>query len=329
MTELTGGKGGGDYNRKPIDYLWDGYQRRKPHEFGVTGFRFYEEFFRNMDFRPGQVALDVAAGMGNDGLSIATTYGPQEVFLLEPKIASYGFIDRYYQLDFEVQRLGRENVVLLPAIREGDYEGIFQPDLSALDTTKAYLQPIEGWAEAIPLPDDSVDRLTCVHAAYEFDDLEAFLHSAARVMKPDAIGGLITNGPGDKRVLKQKMQEIKHELEADHPGEVEYQVPETVSSSLTYLEARDALKPHFNKVRLFTYHDRMKIDNLDRRTTYDFGFDTYRYKYVPPITNYGRWKNARRKIFGYSPDEDSEADQPVIYDTIDIGWILFSDPKRK
>jgi SAM-dependent methyltransferase len=190
------------------------------------------------------------------------------------------------------------------------------------------LQPIEGRAEAIPFPDDSIDRAIIVHSAYEFDDMEAFLAQMARVMKKDAWGGLITNGPGDKQLLKQKMQEMKGELESDYPGEISYEVPPTVSSNLTYLEARAALKRYFNKVILFTYNDRMRIDTINRRAIYDFGFDTYKSLWRPSITNYGRWKNARKKIFG-DPPEDPETDMPVLHDTIDIGWVLFSDPKTK
>ncbi|HVS78909.1 MAG TPA: hypothetical protein VHD84_01305, partial [Candidatus Saccharimonadales bacterium] len=173
----------------------------------------------------------------------------------------------------------------------------------------------------------SLDRITMIHSGYEFADFEKALQEAARTLNPNGgIGGLITNGAGDKSVLKRKLDDTGRLLQEAYSDQVVYETPNTVSSKLTLLEARSRLRQYFNKVILFTYHDRMKIDEGYRSYVYYHGFDTYRYYFEPPIHNYEDWAEARDEAYSEEYQVDPSG-KKILYDTIDTGWILFSDPK--
>src|SRR3569833_2878796 len=62
----------------------DAYVRRQLHELGACGFEFYDQVLERMDYQPTDIALDIGAGIGLDGLDIASTYGPRMAYLLEP-----------------------------------------------------------------------------------------------------------------------------------------------------------------------------------------------------------------------------------------------------
>lgn len=313
------------------NYLYDGYIRRIPHEYDVTDFGFYDRFLEVMDFQPGQMVADIGAGMGHDAFKIAATYGPRYTFLIEPRLSDPGFMDRYLPMEDIIQKTAADGVQLLPLIPEKEASKrlawLAEPGDPALNQSVPRIQPVESRAEQLPFPDNSIDREVAIHSIYAVGDVDAMLREIARTLKPDGTGGLITNGPGDKQLVKQKLQEMKSALESDAPEGVEYKIPSTVSSKFDYYAARDALKQYFNKVILFTYQGRMEI-NSDRKPIYNWGFDSYRKLSMPPIINFGRWVRARNEIYGWPTEDDPAYNDHIAYDTIDIGWLIFSEPKK-
>ena len=96
------------------EYFYDGHLRRMLHEFGAEGINFYDGVIKRMGYRPGDIALDIGAGMGDDGKKIAWNYRPSWVFLLEP--ASPDIDTRYLPLGADLNGRKLKGVeICLPA----------------------------------------------------------------------------------------------------------------------------------------------------------------------------------------------------------------------
>src|SRR5690348_2094488 len=116
--------------------------RRLLHTYGESrreGERdFYEDFFYLMGYRVKDRALDVGAGMGDDALNVAELYKPHFVYALEPPGKDIEELEtKFLKLVLERERRGLANVT-----------------------------PLVGSAEAIPLPDGTITKLTSVHSIY-------------------------------------------------------------------------------------------------------------------------------------------------------------------
>jgi ubiquinone/menaquinone biosynthesis C-methylase UbiE len=296
----------------PYTYYYDGFIRRSLHDFGATGFNFYQTVLQKMGYHTNDIVLDVGAGGGEDGVHIAEKYNSRLIFLLEPNLGNYLDInDRYFPLVENIKRRGLQGIELLPAPGSTDIRPIIQPHTPEPNIT--YMQPLAARAESIPLPNDSVTKLSMIHTAYEFDDLDKALSEAARVMAPGSLGVAITNGSGDKKLFKQMMQEVGDVLGM--------KAPSTVSSKLDYLQLRAELKKYFSDMVLFPYQDQMLINNDFRRVAYDWAFNSYRRFYERPVINDGRWQKAKEQVFSSHFSSD-------IHDTIDVAAIFFSNPAK-
>jgi SAM-dependent methyltransferase len=97
--------------------------------------------------------------------------------------------------------------------------------LSGMRTRLAAQQPnvdvLDGTAEALPLPDASVDAIACGDAFHWFDG-ERAVAELARVIRPDGGLALLWNHPAEEKVPAPAwMQEIRalvDVLRPDHPG---------------------------------------------------------------------------------------------------------------
>jgi len=283
--ELPGEGGGGE--PLPYEYFYDGAVRRKLHEFGASGVNFYDQVFRLMGYKRTDIALDVGAGMGHDGLYIASEYHPSLVLLLEPGSTDPNE-DKYLPLRDEIAEKSLWGIELLL-----------------------------GVAEDIPLPDATVDKATLIHSAYEFDDLPRALGEVARVLKDDGLGSLVTNGPEDKLRFKEFIKTSGEKLGS--------KAPSTVSSRLDYNAAFKELSHYFPYLKLITYRDEMIITERDNRLDfYLYSYDSYRRFFEQQFISDGHWGEVRREVVEKAIRQEVEANNGVFRDTIDMGVIYFS-----
>lgn len=297
------------------EYPADGLIRRRLHEFGATGFDFYGEMLRRMRYHPADFALDVGAGMGFDGLKIAIDYRPRLVSLLEPAADKTDDFDNiYFQLEEEIKRQGIQNVHLLSSDSlSATITGIANPESEILAKGETYIQPIPGVAEAIPLPDGSVTKLTMIHSAYHFQDIHRAMTQAQRVLRRDGWGMLVTNSSGDKAEFKNFLSQVSDKLKNNVIG--------TVSSRLDDKAALDILSIYFDVVEILPYQDTMVITQ-DRVPDYLYAFDSYRNFFDRPVINDGRWYKARHEVVEERIGQDIAATGSFL-DTIDIRAIYF------
>jgi ubiquinone/menaquinone biosynthesis C-methylase UbiE len=268
----------------------DGYIRRLPHEFGVREEEeeaYYQEVFRRMNIQPTDIVLDIGAGLGRDGLEIARRYRPEKVYILEPpgrdeEESAYKFLP----LEMWMEQEGVKNI-----------------------------EPLMGFAEEIPLPDNRVSKVAMIHSAPAFTDLSKALLETLRVLKPDGSGVLVTNGANDKVQFRKKLLKMGRRMRS--------KAPPTVSSPLNYVQAYLALKSHFRVTDIYRHKGSMIITE-DRLPEYIWQFGSYRQDFDPPDMNDGSWQRARKEIVEDRLKAEMAANGGVAYDTIDICAIYFT-----
>jgi hypothetical protein len=326
MGEIASGSGYEPFIK--YAYYYDGTIRRRLHEFGAQDFDIYKNALKRMDYRPGDIAIDIGAGMGEDGGTIAWTYRPRLVFLLEPAARdSPEFDDRYLSLAAELGANELSGVVLLAsADLETTVRELDKPDSKILRPGKTYIQPIPSYAESIPLPDNSVTKLSMIHSIYEFHNLHAALSEAARVMTDDALGLVITNGPNDKLRFKEKLKETADVLTRESGGQITYTSPKTVSSKVDYVRAAQAIGEYFKEVTTVPYKDEMVI-NAGRAPEYIYSYDSYKRRFDPAVPSDGRWTRVRQTVLIDVMDKEI-AKFGGYKDTIDIAAIYFRRPRK-
>lgn len=305
-------------------YPSDGWIRRQMHEWGASGFNFYDVALSRMRIRQGDIVLDVGAGMGFDGLNMATTYRPRAVYLLEPPADDENseedivtdFDVKYYHIGVALWQAGQTDVRLMPAADFSRFTSeIAAPASATLVPGTTYIQPVAGVAEELPLADASVTKLTMIHSVYHFSDLQKALSEARRVMAPGGLGMLITNGPEDKQNFKKSLQAAGKALM--NPA------PTTVSSRLYYPEALEILSREFAIVdEPLIYKDEMLIDE-GRLPNYLWAFNSYRHLFAKPIVNDGRWNSVREEVFEGPIRRAMAKNNGIAKDTIDIAAIYF------
>jgi SAM-dependent methyltransferase len=299
------------------EYPIDGLIRRQLHEFGATGFDFYGEVFKGMGYSSEDVVLDIGAGIGTDGLQIAAIHHPRVVYLLEPEGDEPAeFDNKYFHLDSAIQQRGLDYIRLLPSSAlNATAQEIAAAQSSTSQVGITYIQPTGGMAEAIPLPDSSVTKLSMIHSAYHFFDLNLAMEEASRVLRQDGIGVLVTNGPGDKMRFKEFLQKTGQELQNGAPN--------TVSSRLDYHAALTKLSDYFDIIgEPLIYRDEMVI-TPDRLPAYIWAYDSYRHLFDRVIINDGKWTSARQKVLEAPIAEEMASNNGIFSDTIDIGAIYF------
>lgn len=278
---------------RKVNYTFpvDGLVRRQLHEFGAKNIDFYEEVLDKMGFQEDDVVLDIGAGNGFDALTIAKKYHPQRIYALEPLGQSHDeFEDKFNILRFMMQEEGIKSI-----------------------------EPLAGVAENIPLTDNSVSKLMMIHSAYHFDDLKQALSEARRVLIPNGLGMLVTNGKGDKvrfRKLLRQMGEPLHNKS-----------PDTVSSRLNYDAAAARLAPYFEVFRRYIYRDDMIITR-ENLPIYLWAFDSYRHLFEHPVINDGRWRRVRQGMVETPIEKEMAANDGIFRDTIDIAAIYFRNSKK-
>ncbi|HET7528653.1 MAG TPA: methyltransferase domain-containing protein [Candidatus Saccharimonadales bacterium] len=305
-------------------YPSDGWIRRQMHEWGASGFDFYGEALKRLGISYGDIVLDVGAGMGYDGLSMATTYRPRAVYLLEPHAdedeEGQGIVTdfdvKYYHLGIALWQKGLTDVRLLPSADFKRFSAEIGPPAAGIQAPGiTYIQPVEAVAEDIPLPDNSVSKLTMIHSAYHFSDIRQAFSEAGRVMAPGAIGMLITNGPDDKRNFKNSLQKAGEALR--NPAST------TVSSRLYYPQAVEMLSQDFDIVdEPLVYQDTMLIDE-ERLPDYIWAYNSYRHFFERPIVNDGRWDAIREEVFEGPIRRAMAGNDGTATDSIDIAAIYF------
>lgn len=305
------------------DYPTDGYLRRRLHEWGASGFDFYGEALRQMGYGPGDIALDVGAGLGYDGLRIATTYHPRAVYLLEPSGEMVpgnslitDFDEKYLLIGETLRKDGHSEIQLMPAADATRLTAeLLSHDSAFLTPGTTYLQPMPAVAENIPLPDGSVTKLSVIHSAYHFSDIPKALSEARRVLAPGGLGVLITNGPRDKLVFKKYIRQAGAAMNNDAPN--------TVSSRLNYKAAIPMISEYFEIVgEPLIYEDDMLIDE-DRLPDYIWAFNSYRHLFARPVDSDGRWNIIRKHILEDPIKKEMARNGGIATDTIDIAAIYF------
>jgi ubiquinone/menaquinone biosynthesis C-methylase UbiE len=311
------------FEELPYEYFFDGRVRRNLHLYGEKQINFYGRTFRQMHFDPSQVVLDVGAGMGQDSAYIAERYRPRTIFMLEPHRGDpIDFDDKFLLLGTDLEKTGLEHLVLLPSPASRDHSAVIPKGIPEEDLS--YLQPLLGVAEQIPVPDQSIDRLLSVHSAYEFTDRSQALKEFERVMKPKAVGVLITNGTGDKLTFKKILAEV---------GSIIGSEATTVSSSLDYQTALAEVSSFFPHTKLQIYRDDMIVNNTEvygkttRLDYYMYALNSYRRHFKPLVTDTGLFRRAVGEAVERIVDSQLKS-KGELRDTIDIGAIFFSkDPE--
>jgi ubiquinone/menaquinone biosynthesis C-methylase UbiE len=312
----------------PDEYLHDGHIRRVLHEFGASGFQFYKAVHKRMDYQPGDIVAEVGAGMGDDGKEIAWVYRPRVVFLIEP--ASEDIDSRYLALGIDLSGTKVRGVEVLPsAMLSTTVSEMNNLSSSVLKGRTTYLQPVKTGAEQLGfLPDNSVSKYSAIHSIYEWQDLHAGMREAVRCMRDDAKGVIVTNGPDDKPVFRDMLNDAKGILDELSDSDEEYVTPKTRSSKINYFQAAELLSQYFEQVNIIPYRDRMII-TPERAPFFIWSFNSYRKDFYPAITNeqLPHWQAARRAAL-LDRLEREIGQHGYLEDGIDIAAIEFSVPKK-
>ncbi|MBX4188507.1 hypothetical protein KW792_00195 [Candidatus Saccharibacteria bacterium] len=318
--------------RTPLEYeyWYDGQIRRHLHEFGQPGLEkpFITEVLERMDYRPGDVVLEVGAGVGQDAQHIAWDFRPRMVFLLEPSTDDPADFDgKYYVLGQDLEGKEYKGVRVLSSDNLDNTIAALSEDSSkTLYPGTTYIQPMPGVAENIPLPDNSVTKLSMIYSIYEFKDVHQALSETVRVMTPDAVGVVVTNGPSDKLIFKDILSDAAEELNRQDPGKG-YKAPTTVSSRINYNQARDLLSEYFEEVGLFNYEAAMKITE-ERIPLYLHSYNSYRRGFRPAVEDSALWRSVRDRVFKDRIEYAMARNDGVFWDTIDTGAVFFKKPKK-
>lgn|GEM_PF-5147696 len=260
--------------------------RRQMHEWGVSGTKFYDEAFEMLEVKPGESLLDIGTGSGFDLLKISKQYHPKKLVGLE-----------------------------LPGIQDGleDFENNFIPLRDAMRQDNIdNIEVVPGYAQQMPFPNNSFDKIMAVHSLYEIPDLGRALKETQRVLKPGGKFLVITNSTHNRQRLHAYLRDMGIELNSLNPP--------PFSSSFRYHDAERVLSRYFKVTGKYRHDDLMRITE-ERLSDYLVAIDTYRSSFVPQIINDGRWLRARAKIVE-SPMRDEINSHGEAYDTIDIGAIL-------
>ena len=256
-----------------------------------------------MDFTEDDVVLDVGAGLGLDGLTIAEDYHPRCIYLLEPGDDEEEFVNKFSYLEIKVGDRPDVKLVLNAAVDTPQKRGV------------THLKPIRGIAEAVPLPSKSVSKLMMIHSPYEFDDWEQALTEASRVLRRDGVGAVVVNGDGDKLGFKDQMLEMGLALNNTPPT--------TRSSRLYFEEALYTLSSTFPFTHPFLYQDIMIVNN-QRLHPYSWAYDTYKEQFGKPAVNTERWKRTKHAVVEKAIEMEMVENDGIYRDTIEIGVIFFA-----
>jgi len=115
--------------------------------------RLYDEVIKKASIKKDSIVVDLGCGPGSGTLYIHQKYSPASVIGVDPV----------------PEQIGRAKQML-------EENNIYD---------KSAIQFLEGNAEKLPLPDNSITHLVCVEAVQHFPSIENFIKEAKRVLKPN------------------------------------------------------------------------------------------------------------------------------------------------
>jgi ubiquinone/menaquinone biosynthesis C-methylase UbiE len=310
------------------EYWYDGLIRRKLHEYGLEERDFVNEVLAKMGYLPGDVALEVGAGVGQDARHIAWEFRPRLLFLLEPSTEDPAEFDgKYYQIEYDLHGREYQGVKVLSSVQlDQSIAVVSGGSMADIPPGTTYIQPMPGVAEDIPMPDNSVNKLSMIYSIYEFSDVRRALSEAVRVMTPGATGVIVTNGPKDKLMFKDILRNAAIELNKEDPGR-DYKAASTVSARINYFQAAELVSDYFEEVSLYAYEDAMKITE-ERIPLYLHSYNTYRRGFQPAVEDSVLWREVRDRVLKDRIEYAISKNGGVFWDTIDTGAVFFRKPKK-
>jgi SAM-dependent methyltransferase len=268
--------------------------RRSLHELGSSGIDFYDAAFKLLDIKPTDKLLDIGTGDGFDMLRIAKEYGPALQVGLEPPDDEAGNLE--------------------------DFENKFVPLHMAMDTEGVHnIQVVPGFGQDMPFRNDSFTKVMAAHSLYEMPDWQKALTETRRVLEPDGLFLVITNGDSNRKRLHDYLKKMSKSLGSEPP--------QPFSSRFNYHMAEHELPKYFKVLTKSRYTDTLEI-NHTTLPTYLAAIDTYRASFAPRIINDGRWNRIRKEVVEHELESEIDA-AGVAYDTIDIGAILCQNAYAK
>lgn len=270
---------------------------------------------RSANIDPDATILDLGCGEGTDIVKIVSSdglnhQGPVIGLEIPPHDSVVDFDERFFMLEAAMKQLGKGFAIL-----KGRVQG-------PIPVKPGEVGVIEGYAQAIPLPDESVDVVFAGNSLQHVKKRQQprALSEIYRVLKPGGKIIVIENAKGNKRKFHESLNNMGIFLGSDASG--------PISAKFDFDRAKAMLRGHYINPAYITLDDVMRITPAEV-TLVGMSADTYRVLFRP--YPHEDWDEAKQRfLIGPIWDEIAfnklEHGDEAAYDELHRGAVIAQKP---